>query len=70
MKKKIEPVRLEPSSVFLSTKNRKEPMFDELAQQIYEGAIDFAKDRKRNTFTLDGWKRGTGGLDDADRLTL
>ena len=43
--------------------------FDEIANQIYKEA-NTEKMMKRSDFTLDGWERGTGGLDDADRLTI
>lgn len=60
-----------PSSSFSSVKkNGKTNKFDELAKQIYKEANTLLEERRRSNFTINGWKRGTGGLDDADRLTL
>lgn len=51
-------------------------VFDVISASLYEEAVqpaprpvDTRLSRRRN-FTLDGWERGTGGLDDDDRLAL
>jgi len=43
--------------------------FDIIQKRTYKKAIELA-DTTRTRFTLDGWKRGSGGLDDADRRVL
>ena len=48
----------------------KTAVFDEIRQIVYKEAIAPRPHQQRNKFTLEGWERGTGGLDDADRLTL
>ena len=67
-----------PPSLSLSMKERREisdrlektNKFDAIANQIYKEANVAPEELKRSNFTLDGWERGTGGLDDADRLTI
>jgi len=46
--------------------------FDKIHQILYKKAISPPSPllSNRTKFTLEGWKRGTGGLDDADRKTL
>ena len=43
--------------------------FDIIQKRTYKKAIELA-DTTRTRFTLDGWKRGSGGLDDDDRRVL
>jgi len=48
----------------------KTAVFDEIRQIVYKEAIAPPSSQQRNKFSLEGWERGTGGLDDEDRLTL
>jgi hypothetical protein len=43
--------------------------FDVIKETLYKEASKAAKNTRKK-FTLDGWERGTGGLDDDDRLVL
>jgi hypothetical protein len=44
--------------------------FDEIRQIIYKEAIRPPLLNNRKKFTLEGWRRGNGGLDDTDRKVL
>lgn len=50
--------------------NSTKTAFDEIHQIVYKEAISPPHLSNRNKFSLEGWKRGTGGLDDADRKAL
>jgi len=50
-----------------------ESKFDDIAKDLYHKAIistSNSNKQARVPFTLEGWERGTGGLDDQDRLAL
>jgi len=44
--------------------------FDEIRQMLYKEAIKPENSGNRSKFSLEGWTKGTGGLDDADRMAL
>ena len=44
--------------------------FDEIRQMLYKEAIKPKNSGHRSKFSLEGWTKGSGGLVDADRMTL
>jgi hypothetical protein len=51
--------------------DRPNSKFDDIRQILYKEAIKpVGSSASRSKFTLEGWNRGSGGLDDADRVTL
>ena len=51
--------------------DRPNSKFDDIRQMLYKEAIKpVGSSANRSEFTLEGWNRGSGGLDDADRVTL
>lgn len=54
------------------SENEEPPMaqFDSIRKMLYKEAIRPASSLSRSKFSLEGWTKGTGGLEDADRLAL
>ena len=51
--------------------DRPNSKFDDIRQILYKEAIKpVGSSASRSKFSLEGWNRGSGGLDDADRVTL
>lgn len=44
--------------------------FDEIRKMLYKKVISIRKSSTRTKFSLEGWNKTNGGIDDADRITL
>ncbi len=66
---RTKSVKVEAKAKAPKYKSESKMFFDVISRSAYDKAI--VKDKSsRKKFSLNGWERGSGGLDDADRKTL